>query len=147
MFYGQYEHTIDKKGRVILPSRFRDMFKEYGIERLYVTTGLDNCLFLFTEDEWKSQESKLKSMPFTKSDFRKFNRMYFSGASQIDFDKQGRILLPKYLKDFAEIKRDVVIIGVANRMEIWSKERWQDYYKSSKGSFEEIAEKLVSEEG
>ena len=147
MFYGEFEHTIDKKGRIILPSKFREFFKEYGIEKFYVTRGLDKCLFLFTEDEWKSQESKLKAMPFTKSEARKFNRIYFSGAGQLECDKQGRILLPKYLKDFADIKKDVVIIGVSNRIEIWSREVWNDYYKSSKGSFEDIAERLVSEEG
>ncbi len=145
MFYGEHEHTIDKKGRIIVPAKFRDAFKEYGVERFYITRGLDKCLFLFTEDEWKSQESKFKAIPFTKSEARKFNRLYFSGASQIEIDKQGRLLLPKYLKDYAEIKKDVMIIGVVNRMEIWSKETWQEYYKNSKGSFEQIAENLIQE--
>lgn len=146
MFYGEHEHTIDKKGRIIIPSKFRESFKEYEIERFYITRGLDRCLFLFTEDEWKSQESKFRSISFTRSEARKFNRLYFSGASQIECDKQGRILLPKYLKDFAEIKRGVLIIGVSNRIEIWAKEIWQEYYKSSKSSFEEIAEKLITKE-
>lgn len=146
MFYGEYEHTIDKKGRIIIPSRFRDFFKEYNIEKLYVTRGLDKCLFLFTEDEWKSQESKFRAISFTRPESRKFNRLYFSGAAQVECDKQGRILVPKYLKDFADIKRDIVLIGVSNRMEIWSKDAWNEYYKSSKGSFEDIAEKLMSEE-
>ena len=104
MFYGEHEHAIDKKGRLIIPSRFRESLKEYDIEKLYVTRGLDRCLFLFTENEWKSQESKFKSISFTKSEARKFNRLYFSGAVQIECDKQGRILLPKYLKDYAGIK-------------------------------------------
>ncbi len=146
MFYGEYEHTIDKKGRLIVPSKFREYFKEYDIERLYITRGLDKCLFIFTEEEWKSQESKFKSISFTKSEARKFNRLYFSGAAQLECDKQGRILIPKYLKDFAEIRRDVVIIGVSNRMEVWAKEAWQEYYKTSKGSFEEISEKLMTQE-
>ena len=102
--------------------------------------------FLFTESEWRSQESKFKSVSFTKSESRKFNRLYFSGAGQIDCDKQGRILIPKYLKDYAGIKRDVVIIGVSNRIEIWSRESWQQYYNGSKDSFEEIAEKLMTPE-
>jgi len=143
VFYGEYEHTIDKKGRIIIPSRFRDFLKEYSIEKIYVTRGLDKCLFLFAEDEWKSQESKFKSIPFTKSEARKFNRLYFSGATQLECDKQGRILLPKYLKDFADIRRDIVIIGVSNRIEIWSKEIWHEYYKGSKGLYEEIAEKMM----
>ena len=146
MFYGEYEHTIDKKGRLIIPSKFRDSFKEYDVEKLYITRGLDKCLFLFTENEWKSQESKFRSMPFTKSESRKFNRLYFAGAAQIECDKQGRILMPKYLKDFADIKKDVVIIGVSSRIEIWSKDIWQSYYKSSKESFEDIAEKLMTQE-
>jgi len=146
VFYGEYEHTIDKKGRIIVPSKFRDFLKEYDIKKIFVTRGLDKCLFLFTEDEWKAQESKFRSVPFTKSESRKFNRLYFSGATQVECDGQGRILLPKYLKDFAEIKRDIMIIGVSNRMEIWSKELWQEYYKTSKGSYEEIAERLMSAE-
>ncbi|OGW78652.1 MAG: cell division/cell wall cluster transcriptional repressor MraZ [Omnitrophica bacterium RIFCSPLOWO2_01_FULL_45_24] len=147
MFYGEHEHTIDKKGRIIIPSKFRDFLKEYDIKRCYITRGLDRCLFLFTEDEWKAQESKFKSISFTKSEARKFNRLYFSGAVQVECDAQGRILLPKYLKDFAEIKRDIMIIGVSNRIEIWGKEKWHEYYESSKGSFEEIAEKLMAQEG
>lgn len=143
MFYGEYEHTIDKKGRLIIPSRFRESFKEYDISKLYITRGLDKCLFVFTENEWKSQESKFKSISFTKSEARKFNRLYFSGAAHIECDRQGRILVPKYLKDFAGIKKDVMFIGVSNRMEIWSKDVWQDYYNSSKESFEEIAERLM----
>lgn len=147
MFYGEYEHTIDKKGRIIIPSKFRDFLKEYDIKKIFVTRGLDKCLFLFTEDEWKTQETKFKSIPFTKSESRKFNRLYFSGAAQVECDTQGRILIPKYLKDFAEIRRDIIFIGVSNRMEVWSKEVWQEYYKISKGSYEEIAERLMSAEG
>ncbi|MFA5146102.1 MAG: division/cell wall cluster transcriptional repressor MraZ [Candidatus Omnitrophota bacterium] len=146
MFYGEFEHTIDKKGRIIIPSKFRESFKEYDIEKFYITRGLDKCLFLFTETEWKTQESKFKSVSFTKSEARKFNRLYFSGASQIEYDRQGRMLLPKYLKDYAEIKRDVVFIGVSNRIEIWAREAWQEYYRNSKGSFEEIAERLMAQE-
>ena len=146
MFYGEYEHTIDKKGRLIVPSKFREAFKEYEIEKFYITRGLDRCLFLFTENEWRSQESKFKSVSFTKSEARKFNRLYFSGAGQIECDKQGRILIPKYLKDYAGIKKDVLIIGVSNRIEIWASETWQQYYNSSKESFEEIAEKLMTSE-
>ncbi len=147
MFYGEYEHTIDKKGRIIIPSKFRDFLKEYDIKKIFVTRGLDKCLFLFTEDEWKAQETKFKSVSFTKSESRKFNRLYFSGATQVECDAQGRILLPKYLKDFAEIKRDIIFIGVSNRIEIWSREVWQEYYKSSKSSYEDIAERLMSSEG
>ena len=146
MFYGEYEHTIDKKGRIIIPSKFRDFLKEYDIKKIFVTRGLDKCLFLFTEDEWKAQESKFRAVSFTKSESRKFNRLYFSGAVQAECDAQGRILLPKYLKDFAQIKREIIFIGVSNRIEIWSKEVWSQYYGTSKDSYEEIAEKLMSAE-
>lgn len=147
MFYGEHEHTIDNKGRLIIPSKFRDSFKEYDIEKLYITRGLDKCLFMFTENEWKTQEAKFRAMSFTKPDSRKFNRLYFSGAAQIECDKQGRILIPKYLKDYAAIKRDVVIIGVSNRIEIWSKDSWNDYYSGSKESFEDVAQNLMLQEG
>ena len=143
MFYGEHEHTIDKKGRLIIPSKFRESFKEYDIEKFYITRGLDKCLFLFTENEWKTQESKFKSVSFTKSESRKFNRLYFSGASNIECDKQGRILLPQYLKDYAGIKRDVMIVGVSNRIEIWSKEEWRKYYEGAAPSFEKTAENLL----
>ncbi len=147
MFYGTFAHSIDKKGRLIIPSKFRESFKEHYAEKFYITTGLDKCLFMFTEDEWRHQESKFKSVSFTKSDARKFNRLYFAGASDVECDKQGRILVPKYLKDYADIKRDVVIIGVSNRIEIWAKEKWHEYYESSKQSYEAIAEKIIEPEG
>lgn len=143
MFYGEYEHALDRKGRLIIPSKFREALKEHYIERFFITRGLDKCLFMFAEDEWKSQEQKFKVMPFTKSEFRRFNRLYFSGACELTPDKQGRILVPSYLKHYAGIKRDVYIIGVSNRIEIWDRAAWKDYYSTSKDSFEEVAEKLV----
>jgi len=143
MFYGEYEHALDRKGRLIVPSKFREALKEHYIERFFITRGLDKCLFMFAEDEWKTQEQKFKSMSFTKSEARRFNRMYFSGACEMVPDKQGRILIPSYLKEYANIKRDVYIIGVSNRIEIWSRENWKDYYSTSKDSFEEVAEKLI----
>lgn len=146
MFYGEYEHAIDNKGRLIIPSKFRESFKEYEIGKFYINRGLDTCLFMFTENEWKTTETKLRAISFTKSEARKFNRLYFSGACQIECDKQGRILVPKYLKDYAGIKRDVMIIGVSNRIEIWAKDKWEEYYKTSQESFEDIAEKLMSPE-
>lgn len=143
MFYGEFEHTIDLKGRLIIPAKFREISKSHYIEKFYLTRGLDNCLFLFTEDEWKLQEQKFKSLSFTKKETRKFNRIYFSGACELTIDKQGRILIPKVLQEFAEIRREIMIIGVSNRIEIWDKQVWQDFYKSSKDSFEELAEKIL----
>ena len=144
MFYGEHEHSIDRKGRLIIPSKFREVFKEHYVERFFITRGLDSCLFVFTEDEWKKQESRFKSLSFTNSEARQFNRIYFSGACEVSCDRQGRILIPQYLKDFAQIKRDVVIVGVSNRMEIWSQEAWREFYKNTKDSFEKIAENIFS---
>ena len=145
MFYGEHKHTIDRKGRLIIPSRFREVMKEHFIERFVVTRGLDHCLFLFPEDEWKAQESRFRSMPFTKQEARQFNRFYFSGAVELTADRQGRILIPHYLKDFAQIKRDVVLVGVSNRIEIWEKEEWKRFYQEFQKSYEQIAEKLLPE--
>lgn len=146
MFYGEYEHNIDRKGRLIIPAKFREIVRENLIEKFFITRGLDGCLFVFTEEEWKQQERSFRSIPFTRSESRKFNRLYFSGAGEVTCDKQGRILIPQYLKEFAEIKREVVIVGVSNRFEIWSKARWVEFYRSSKESFEEVAEKLIEGE-
>ena len=143
MFYGEYLHSIDRKGRLILPAKFREIAKANFIEKFFVTRGLDKCLFMFSEEEWKAQENKFKTIPFTKQQARTFNRLYFSGAVEIVPDKQGRILLPQYLKDFAEIKKDVTIVGVSNRIEIWARDKWQGFYGNSRQSFEEIAEKLM----
>lgn len=143
MFYGEYAHSIDNKGRLILPSKLREVAKANFVEKFYITRGLDKCLFMFSEEEWKAVEQKFKTMPFTKQDARKFNRLYFSGAVEMLPDKQGRILIPVYLKDFAQIKKDVVIIGVSNRIEIWAKDQWHEFYNTNLESFEETAEKLI----
>ncbi len=143
MFYGEYSHKLDKKNRLIIPSKFRDKFEELCIERLFVTRGLDQCLFVFAESEWRSLENKFKSMPFTKREVRKFRRMFFSGAVEVSFDKQWRILVPDYLKDYAEIAREVMVIGVSNRIEIWDKKKWEGFYSTSSDSYEDISEQLL----
>ena len=143
MLYGEYEHTIDRKGRLIVPARFRQALKDHAITSLFLTRGLDGCLFLFPEPEWRSAESRFKQIPFTKGEGRKFNRLFFSGAIEVTIDRLGRLLIPKSLQGFAEIKQHVVIVGVSTRMEIWSKEKWQAYYESSRQSFEEVAERVM----
>ena len=145
MFYGEYQHSIDRKGRLILPSKFRESAKTNFIEKFFVTRGLDKCLFMFSEEEWRAQENKLKTLSFTKPQARAFNRLYFSGAGEVIPDRQGRIIIPQYLKDFADIKKDVVVIGVSNRIEIWSKPVWQEFYTHSSSTFEEIAQNLLEE--
>ena len=145
MFYGEYEHALDKKGRLILPAKIRETAKSHYIEKFFITRGLDDCLFMFAEEEWKTQEAKFKVMSFTKAEARKFNRLYFSGAVEIVFDRQGRVLIPKYLKEFAGIKHNVMIIGVSNRIEIWDVDKWKEFYNTEKGSFNKISENLLDE--
>ena len=144
MFYGEHEHSIDRKGRLIIPSKFREVSKDNYVERFFVTRGLDTCLFVFTEDEWKKQEAKFRGLSFTSAQARQFNRLYFSGACEVACDKQGRILVPDYLKEFAKIKREVIIVGVSNRMEIWAKDSWQEFYSKTKDTFEKIAEQIFN---
>ena len=143
MFYGEYSHTIDRKGRVVLPSRFREVCKEYGIEKFFITRGLDKCIFMFSEEEWRNQEQKFKNLSFTKQQSRNFNRLFFSGAVEVVPDKQGRFIIPQYLKDYANVRRDSVIIGVSNRIEIWDTNIWQEFCTQGHGSFEQIAENMV----
>lgn len=139
MLIGEYIHTLDQKGRVIVPARFRE---ELG-ENFIITRGLDNCLFLFHKQEWASLENKLKSLPFTRSEARAFMRMFFSGAADVEIDKQGRILIPPPLREHAVLKKEIVFIGVSSRAEIWSKENWEEYSNSSNLSYEQVAEKMV----
>ncbi len=145
MFYGEYDHTIDRKGRVIIPAKFRQALKEHDVKTLFVTRGLDGCLFVFSESEWRVAESRFKQVPFTKGEGRKFNRLFFSGASEVGIDGLGRLLVPRALKEFAQIQQDVVIVGVSNRIEIWAKEKWQAFYESSRQGFEEVAERVMLE--
>ncbi len=143
MFYGEYSHSIDRKGRIILPARFRDVCQEYGIDKFFVTRGLDKCIFMFSQEEWRTQEQKFKSMSFTKRESRNFNRLFFSGAADIVPDKQGRFVIPQYLKSYAQIEQQVVVIGVSTRIEIWAADVWQQFYEQSNGSFEDIAENMI----
>lgn len=138
MFIGEHEHTIDLKGRVIVPSKFRD---DLG-SKFIVTKGLDNCLFIYPNDEWKVLEEKLKTLPLTSKDARAFVRFFFSGAAECEVDKQGRILIPSNLREYAELDKDVKVIGVSTRVEIWSKTRWHEYTTNQSVNVDEIAEKM-----
>lgn len=139
MFMGEYQHTLDAKGRLIVPAKFRD---ELGAGAV-LTRGLDNCLFLFPMSEWRILEEKLKSLPLTKAGARQFVRFLFSGATDCELDKQGRIVVPQNLRDYADIEKDAVVIGVSNRVEIWSKEKWETYMEEAEESYETIAESIV----
>ena len=145
MFYGEYEHAIDRKGRLIIPAGFRKVLQAQGSNTLFLTRGLDGCLFLFAESEWRLAESRFKQVSFTKAEGRKFNRLFFSGASEVTPDRLGRVLIARHLKEFAQIKQDVVIVGISNRIEIWAKGRWHEFYETSRQSFEDVAEKILLE--
>lgn len=137
MFMGEYNHTVDEKGRLIIPSKFRE---ELG-DRFVVTKGLDGCLFVYPEDEWKILEDKLRALPLTNRDARAFARYMLAGAAEVEPDKMGRILIPQVLRTFGELDKDVVLIGVASRVEIWNKDKWDNAL--SLGDMDEIAEKMA----
>lgn len=137
MFMGEYNHAIDSKNRIIIPSKFREKLGE----RFVMTKGLDGCLYIYTLEEWEALEQKLKQLPLTNKDARAFVRFFFSGASEIELDKQGRALIPQNLIEYAEVKKEIVSIGVLTRIEVWSKEKWEDY-NGSNMDFDEIAEKM-----
>ncbi len=139
MFMGEYHHTIDEKGRMIIPAKFRE---ELGLNFI-ITRGLDKCLFVYPESEWKNLEEKLKGLPFTKKDARAFTRFFFSGASECELDKQGRVNVSPPLRQYAQLEKECVVIGVSNRVEIWSKATWEEYFAQSEDSFSEIAEGIV----
>lgn len=122
MFMSEYNHTIDTKGRLIVPSKFRDQLGDEFV----VTKGMDGCLFVYANEDWSAFEQKLTSLPLINKEARKFARFFLAGAAQVEVDKQGRILLPSNLRDFAGLEKDVVLVGVGSRIEIWSRENWEN---------------------
>ena len=134
---GEYNHTIDTKGRLIIPSKFRETLGDEFV----VTKGLDGCLFVYDSKEWQSFEEKLKSLPLTNKDARQFARFFLAGAAAVEVDKQGRILLAAVLRDFAGLEKEVVLVGVASRVEIWSKAKWENAAEYE--DMEEIAEHMA----
>ncbi|MFY9176449.1 MAG: division/cell wall cluster transcriptional repressor MraZ [Clostridiales bacterium] len=139
MFIGEYQHILDPKGRVIMPSKFRD-----GLgDKFVVTKGLDHCLFVYPQNEWQELERKLRTLPLTSKDARAFTRFFFAGATECELDKQGRILIPANLREYAELTKELVIIGVASRVEIWSKEKWDDYNDDANLDHQSIVEKMA----
>ena len=136
MFMGEYNHTVDAKGRLIVPSKFREQLGDEFV----VTKGLDGCLFVYENTEWKILEEKLKKLPLTNANARKINRFFLLGAALCEVDKQGRILLPAVLREFAGIGKDAVMVGVGNRIEIWSKESWMS--ANVYDDMDEIAESM-----
>jgi len=143
MFLGQYEHAIDEKGRLIIPAKYRESLGDNFI----ITYGLDVCLFVYPMEEWEVLAEKLKLLPLGQRDARAFKRILFSRATRCTLDNQGRVIIMKYLRDYARIKREVMVSGVLDRLEIWSKDIWQGYFKEIEDSYEDIAERIYEQEG
>ena len=140
MFMGEYHHNIDDKARIVLPSKFRE---ELG-DTFVVTRGLEGCLFIYSKEEWVNIVSKLKELPFTKKDARAFLRFFLSGAIECQADKQGRVALPTPLVNYASLKKECVVIGVNDRLEIWSKDAFNCYFNQNIDNISDLAEDLFN---
>lgn len=138
LLIGEYEHSIDTKGRLIMPSKLKE---DIG-EKFVVTKGLDGCLFVYSQTEWKTFEDKLRAFPLTNKDARALVRFFLAGAMECEIDKQGRFLIPGNLREFAGLEKEVVVIGVLDKIEIWSKDKWLKYSEEENSSVDEIAEKM-----
>ncbi len=138
MFYGEYQHSLDPKCRLIVPAKYRE-----GLGDIFmVTKGLDNCLFLYPVDEWKKFEEKLRNLSVGSADARAVSRFLFSGACECEMDKQGRILIPQNLREYAQIDKDVMVTGAGVRVEVWARDKWETYLQRTEATCEELAEKL-----
>ncbi|MGX7419487.1 division/cell wall cluster transcriptional repressor MraZ [Carnobacterium gallinarum] len=139
MLMGEFKHNIDAKGRLIMPSKFRD---ELG-EKFIITRGMDGCLFGYPMAEWSTLEEKLKQLPLAKKDARAFTRFFYSAATECELDKQGRINIPQTLREHADLDKVCHVIGVSDRIEIWSQDRWNQFSEEAEQSFDEIAENMI----
>ena len=140
MLMGEYHHSIDEKGRLIVPAKFRN---ELG-ESFVVTRGIENCLFVYSLIEWEKIVTKLKTLPFTKKDARNFTRFFLSGATTLEFDKQGRINIPTPLATYANLEKECVVVGVNDRLEIWSLDSWEKFFEDNQADLSDMAENLFS---
>ncbi len=143
VYFGEFRGRTDKQGRIVIPAKLRGSLSNKGNGDVYITKGLENCLFIFSAKAWKNQSTKLKDLPFTKGNPRTFTRLFFSGAFQSHMDKQGRILVPSNLLSYADIKENIVIIGAGTRIELWDEDRWSKYYESSLKIYEDISERMM----
>lgn len=139
MFMGEYQHSIDSKGRLIIPAKFREGLNEPFV----LTRGMDQCLFGYPMNEWRKLELKLKDLPMTKKDARAFARFFFSGATEVELDKQGRINISSALIQYANLEKECVVLGVSSKIEIWAKDAWDKYFEQSAQSFNDIAENMI----
>jgi transcriptional regulator MraZ len=138
MFIGEYQHNIDEKGRLAIPAKFRVKLEKGAV----VTRGLDNCLFLYTAEEWQKLAQKLATLPISKANTRAFARLMLAGAMDVQLDKQGRIVLPEYLRKYASLKKKSVVTGLYNRLEIWDDATWSKYKEGTEKQSGDIAEAL-----
>ncbi len=138
MFIGEYNHNLDVKGRLAIPAKFRALLKDGAV----VTRGLDNCLFLYPKKEWKKIAEKYANLPVSQAKARAFARLMLAGAMEVDFDNQGRITLPEYLRKFASFKKKIIIAGLFDRLEIWDEENWEKYKNNAEKESNDIAESL-----
>lgn len=138
MFIGEYQHTVDEKGRLAIPIKFRSDLAKGAV----VTRGLDNCLFLYSLEEWQKLADKLSRLPISKANTRAFSRLMLAGAMDVEIDKQGRVIVPDYLRKYAGIKKKVIVAGLYNRLEIWDEEAWMKYKQGTEKNSGDIAEKL-----
>lgn len=138
MLLGEYKHSIDDKGRLAIPAKFRAKIEGGAI----ITRGLDKCLFVFTMREWEKLADKLVALPLAQANSRAFSRLMLSGAADVELDSQGRILIPEHLREYAGLSKNSVIAGVYNRMEVWDAEVWNEYKKKTESASDEIAEKM-----
>lgn len=137
-FIGEYNHTLDSKGRLIVPSKFRESLGE----RFFVTKGLDGCLSVYPPKEWDCFMEKLKQLPMTNKDARKFSRFFLAGASECEIDKQGRILIPANLREFAKLEKEAVLVGVSTRIEIWNRDKWDEINDVDVDDMDDIAQHM-----
>lgn len=138
MFIGEYTHNLDDKGRLAIPKKFRESLRKGAV----VTRGLDNCLFLYTKEEWLRLAEKLANLPFSQANSRAFARLMLAGAMDIKLDKQGRVILPEYLRNFAGLGKSTVVAGLYNRLELWDQQKWEKYKKKTEADSSDIAEKM-----
>ncbi len=139
MFIGEYQHNLDDKGRLAIPAKFRRDLQKGAV----VTRGLDNCLFLYTKTEWAKLAEKLAALPFSQSNSRAFSRLMLAGAMDVEVDKQGRVVLPEYLRNFAGLKKNAIIAGLYSRIEIWDETKWNEYKGQTEAQSNEIAERMA----
>lgn len=138
MMMGESCHSLDDKGRIIIPSRLREELRD----RFVMTKGLDGCLFFYPMDEWRTMEERLKALPMTNANARAFARLFLAGAQDVEVDRQYRITIPPRLREFGAVQKDVVLVGVSNRVELWAEERWRAYQDTAQAGYEDVAEEM-----